>query len=144
VAACREGLVDGTLDAIATDHAPHALHEKDLEFSVAPPGLIGFETAFAVVMDLVRGSELSPLELIRRLSTNPARILRREGGSLALGTPADVVLLDPDRRWTYDPAKGYSKSQNSPWSGRTLEGRPLATVVGGRLVFDLDRGVLAP
>jgi dihydroorotase len=144
VAACREGLVDGTLDAIATDHAPHALHEKDLEFSVAPPGLIGLETAFAVVMDLVRGSELSPLELIRRLSTNPARILQREGGSLALGTPADVVLLDPDRRWTYDPAKGYSKSQNSPWSGRTLEGRPLATVVGGRLVFDLDRGVLAP
>jgi dihydroorotase len=144
VAACREGLADGTLDAIATDHAPHALHEKDLEFTVAPPGLIGFETAFAVVMDLVRRNELSPLELIRRLSTNPARILRREGGSLAIGKPADVVLLDPERSWTYDPAKGYSKSQNSPWAGRTLQGLTLATVVGGRLVFDVDRGVLAP
>jgi dihydroorotase len=142
VLACREGLVDGTIDAIATDHAPHALHEKDLEFTKAPPGLIGFETAFPVVLDLVRKDELSPLELMRRLSTNPARILRRPGGSLAVGEPADVTVLNPDTRWTYDPVKGYSKSRNSPWAGQTMEGRAIATIVGGQLVFDVERGVL--
>ncbi len=144
VAACRAGLADGTLDAVATDHAPHALHEKDQEFTQAPPGMIGFETAAAVVLDLVREGALTPLELVRRLSTNPARILRRPGGTLAVGEPADVVLLDPERRWTYDPAKGWSKSRNSPWAGRELVGRVLATLVGGRLVYHADRGVLMP
>ncbi len=142
VSACREGLIDGTIDAIATDHAPHALHEKDLEFTVAPPGLIGFETAFPVVLDLVRKNELSPLELMRRLSTNPAKILRRPGGCLAIGEPADVTVLNPDVRWVYDPVKGYSKSRNSPWAGQTLEGRAMATIVGGRLVYDVARGTL--
>ncbi len=144
VAACREGLVDGTLDAIATDHAPHALHEKDLEFTEAPPGMLGFETALAVTLDLVRRGELTPLEFVRRLSTNPARILRRPGGTLAQGAPADLVVVHPERRWTYDPAKGYSKSRNSPWSGRELEGRVAATLVAGRLVYHADRGVLVP
>jgi len=142
--ACREGLVDGTLDAIATDHAPHAVHEKDLEFTQAPPGMIGFETALALVLDLVRQGELTPLELVRRLSTNPARILHRPGGSLAPGAPADVVVVDPERRWTYDPAKGYSKSRNSPWAGQTLTGRARLTFVAGRLVYDVERGVVAP
>jgi len=144
VLACREGLVDGTIDAIATDHAPHAVHEKDLEFTEAPPGLIGFETAFPVVLDLVRSGELSPLELMRRLSTNPAKILGRPGGSLAIGAPADVVILDPAASWVYDPAKGYSKSRNSPWADQTLTGRAIATLVGGRLVYDVERGVLYP
>jgi dihydroorotase len=144
VAACRAGLVDGTLDAIATDHAPHAVHEKDQEFTEAPPGMIGLETAVAVALALVREGLLSPLELVRRLSTNPARILRRPGGSLARGEPADVVLVDPERRWTYDPAKGFSKSRNSPWAGSTFQGRATQTLVGGRLVFDVDRGVLVP
>jgi dihydroorotase len=144
VAACRAGLVDGTLDAIATDHAPHAVHEKDQEFTVAPPGMIGLETALAVVLDLVREGVLTPLELVRRLSTNAARILRRPGGSLARGEPADLVLVDPDRRWTYDPSKGFSKSRNSPWAGRPLQGRAIATLVAGRTVFDADRGILFP
>jgi dihydroorotase len=144
VSACREGLVDGTIDAIATDHAPHALHEKDLEFTEAPPGLIGFETAFPVVLDLVRGGELSPLELMRRLSTNPARIFELPGGSLEIGAPADVAILDPDVIWKYDPAKGYSKSRNSPWAGQALMGRAIATIVGGRFVYDVERGVLYP
>jgi dihydroorotase len=144
VIACREGLADGTIDAIATDHAPHAVHEKDLEFTEAPPGMIGFETAFPVVLDLVRGGDLSPLELMRRLSTNSAKILDRPGGSLAIGAAADVVILDPDRSWTYDPAKGYSKSRNSPWAGQTLTGRAIATIVGGWLVYDVERGVLYP
>jgi dihydroorotase len=144
VRACRRGLADGTLDAIATDHAPHALHEKDLDFAEAPPGMIGFETAVAVVLELVRAGEISPLELVRRLSTQPARILRRPGGSLEPGAPADVVLIDPERRWTYDPAKGWSKSRNSPWAGRALVGRVMATLVAGRLVYHADRGVLVP
>jgi len=144
VRACREGLVDGTLDCIATDHAPHAVHEKDLDFAEAPPGLIGFETAFPVVLDLVRSGELSPLELMRRLSTNPAKILKLPGGSLEVGAPADIAILDPDAFWNYDPAKGYSKSRNSPWAGQTLTGRAIATIVGGRLVYDVERGVLYP
>ncbi len=144
VAACRAGLADGTLDAIATDHAPHAQHEKELEFTEAPPGMIGFETAAAVVLDLVRKEELTPLELMRRISANPARILGKPGGSLAVGEPADVVVLDPEQRWTYDPAKGYSKSRNSPWAGEKLTGRVVATLVDGRLVYHVDRGVLVP
>jgi len=144
VEACRVGLADGTLDAIATDHAPHAQHEKDQEFTLAPPGMIGFETAAAVVLDLVREGRLTPLELVRRLSTNPARILRKPGGTLTVGETADVTVLDPDRVWTYDPAKGWSKSRNSPWAGRELQGRVVATVVGGRMVYHADRGVLLP
>ncbi len=144
VDACRAGLADGTIDAIATDHAPHAVHEKDVEFTAAPPGVIGLETAVPVTLDLVRARELSPLEWVRRLSTNPARILGRPGGSLAVGAPADLVSIDPDRRWVYDPAKGYSKSRNSPWAGREMIGRAVATIVGGTLVYDVDRGVLAP
>ena len=142
--ACRRALCDGTLDAIATDHAPHAVYEKDVDFAAAPPGLIGLETAFPVVLDLVRCGELEPLELVRRLSTEPARILRRPGGSLAQGAPADVVVLQPDHVWTYDPAKGYSKSRNSPFSGQALTGRVTATWVGGRLVYSAERGVLFP
>ena len=144
VDACRAGLADGTIDAIATDHAPHAVHEKDVEFTAAPPGVLGLETAVPVTLDLVRSEELSPLEWVRRLSTNPARIIGRPGGSLAVGAPADLTLIDPDLHWIYDPAKGYSKSRNSPWAGCEMIGRAVATIVGGVLVYDLDRGVLAP
>jgi dihydroorotase len=144
VRACREGLADGTLDAIATDHAPHAVHEKEKDFVEAPPGMLGLETALAVVLELVREGVLSPLELVRRLSTNPARILKRPGGTLAGGEPADLVLVDPEARWTYDPTKGFSKSRNSPWAGRSLVGRAVATLVGGRLVYHVDHGILHP
>jgi len=144
VRALRAGLADGTLDAIATDHAPHAVHEKDVEFTAAPPGVIGLETAVAVTLELVRAGDLAPIEWVRRLSSNPARIAGRPGGSLAVGAPADVAVIDPVRRWVYEPTKGYSKSRNSPWAGRELTGRALATIVGGRLVYDAERGVLAP
>jgi dihydroorotase len=144
VAACRAALADGTIDAIATDHAPHALHEKEVEFTAAPPGIIGFETALPVVLDLVRKDELTPLELVSRLSTEPARILKVPAGTLAVGAPADLVVIEPDHEWVYDPAKGHSKSRNSPWDGARMTGRVLATVVAGTLVFHADRGVLAP
>jgi dihydroorotase len=144
VAACRAALADGTIDAIATDHAPHALHEKEVEFTAAPPGIIGFETALPVVLDLVRKDELTPLELVSRLSTEPARILKVPAGTLAVGAPADVVVIEPDHEWVYDPAKGHSKSRNSPWDGARMTGRVLATVVAGKLVYHADRGVLAP
>jgi dihydroorotase len=144
VEACRQGLIDGTIDAVATDHAPHALHEKEVEFTTAPNGILGLETAVPVVLDLVRTESLTPLQLIRRLTSNPAQILGLEAGRLDPGSPADVTLTDPERSWVYDPFKGYSKSRNSPWAGQTLQGRAVATIVAGRLVYDVDRGVLAP
>jgi dihydroorotase len=144
VAACVEGLADGTIDAIATDHAPHAVHEKEVEFTAAPPGVLGFETALAVVLELVRRGALTPLQLIASLAWNPARVIGLPMGRLERGAAADVVLIDPARRWLYDPAQGFSKSRNSPWAGRELEGRVLATWVGGRLVYQQGRGVLAP
>jgi dihydroorotase len=138
----REALADGVIDVIATDHAPHATYEKEVEFTEAPPGMLGLETALAVCMELVRDGRLSPIEFIRRLSTNPAELLRVDGGTLETGAPADVVLVDPDRVWTYDPAQGFSKSRNSPWAGKELTGRVTATVVDGRLVYHHERGVL--
>jgi dihydroorotase len=144
VKACRQGLAEGVIDAIATDHAPHAPHEKDVEFTAAPPGVLGFETAFPVVLDLVRAGEITPLELMRRFSASPARILKKRLGTLAIGAEADVVVLDPEREWRYDPLKGWSKSHNSPWAGRAMKGRAIATIVAGRLVYDVERGVLAP
>ena len=95
-----------------------------------------------MVLDLVRCGELSPLELMRRMSTNPAKIIKRRGGNLTVGEAADVVVLDPDVQWIYDPAQGFSKSRNSPWAGQKMEGRAIATVVGGRFVYDVQRGVL--
>lgn len=144
VEACRRGLCEGVIDAIATDHAPHAVYEKEVEFTAAPPGVLGFETAVPVVLDLVRCNEITPLELVRRLTTGPARVLGRGGGRLAVDEAADVVLVDPDREWIYDPAKGFSKSRNSPWAGQTMTGRAAATIVDGKLVYHVDRGVLAP
>ena len=144
VLACILGLADGTIDAIATDHAPHAVHEKEVEFTAAPPGVLGFETAFAVVLELVRRGQLTPLQLIAALAWNPARVLGLALGRLERGATADVVLLDPSQRWVYDPAQGFSKSRNSPWAGRELEGRVLATWASGRLVYQQSRGVLAP
>lgn len=140
--ALRNALAEGVIDVMATDHAPHATYEKEVEFTEAPPGMLGLETALAVTLELVRENFLTPLEFIRRWSTNPAHLLELEGGSLAAGCPADVVLLDPDREWTYDSARGFSKSRNSPWSGQTLTGRVLATIVDGRLVYHHERGVL--
>ncbi len=142
VAACRRGLSEGVIDAVATDHAPHAVYEKDVEFVSAPCGILGFETAYPVVMDLVRSGELTPLALMNRLSLGAARILGVPGGSIEVGAVGDVVVLDPQAIWKYDPAQGYSKSRNSPWAGREMVGQVVYTLVGGSVVFDRQRGVL--
>ncbi len=142
--ALREGLIDGTLDAIATDHAPHAEHEKETDFVSAPPGMIGLETALASVMPLVGSERISPLQLVRKLSTEPARILSISGGSLAKGAAADITLVAPEETWQYDSSKGYSKSRNSPWSGESFNGRVRKTFVHGRPVYDADQGILVP
>ena len=144
VAACIAGIADGTLDAIATDHAPHAVHEKDVAFTEAPPGVLGFETALPVVLELVRQGKLSEMQLIASLTRNPAQVFQLETGRLVRGAPGDVAVIDPERRWVYDPAKGYSKSRNSPWAGQEMIGRVVTTLVDGEVVYHVDRGVLRP
>jgi dihydroorotase len=130
------GLRDGTLDILATDHAPHTPDEKDREFDLAPNGILGLETALAVTLDvLVRQNGFSLATLVDLWTRKPAALLKLPAGTLAEGAPADLVLFDPDAEWTYDASAGFSKSRNSPWSGQKLRGRVRRTYVAGRLVF---------
>ena len=140
VRAVREGLADGTIDCIATDHAPHSAVEKDLEFDAAANGIVGLETAFPVCLALVREGLLGERRLIEALTAAPARAFGLPGGSLASGAPADLALLDPGLEWRCDPARFHSKSRNSPWKGRALVGRCTHAFVGGRLVHELVEG----
>jgi len=134
VAACIEGLADGTIDAIATDHAPHSLVEKEVEFDAAANGIVGLETAFAVCLALVKAGKLGERRLIEALTAGPARAFGLPGGTLAAGAPADVAILDPEAAWRCEPGTLHSKSTNTPWKGRTLTGRCTHAIVGGRLV----------
>ncbi len=134
--AIREALRDGTIDVIATDHAPHHYDAKEREFDQAPNGIIGLETAFPLAnVELVGSGVLTLPQLVERMSTIPARIFGLPGGSLAKGAPADVVILDPDVQWTVDPATFRSKSRNTPFGGREVRGRAVATIVRGQVVF---------
>jgi dihydroorotase len=136
VEACREALADGTLDAIATDHAPHATADKEVELDRAANGIIGLETAVALCLThLVRGRVLDLGTLIARLSAGPARVLDLPGGSLTPGAPGDVSVLDLDREHTLEPPRFYSKSRNTPFGGLRCVGAPWMTVVGGRVVM---------
>lgn len=131
-AAMVEGLIDGTLDCIATDHAPHAAYEKAQEFALAPFGIHGLETSLGLgITHLVCTGKLTWTQLIRRMATEPARILGLPGGSLAVGSVADIVLIDPETTWKVDPQTFVSKGRNSPFAGQTLVGRAVATFVGG-------------
>ena len=134
LAAIKEGLRDGALDAIASDHAPHSTLEKDLEFEAAAFGLIGLETSLGLSLKLVHEGVLSLSQLIAKMSLNPARILGLAGGTLAVGAPADLTLIDLNREWTVDVGKFASKSRNCPFHGWTLKGRAVMTVVGGKIV----------
>lgn len=136
VEALREGLTDGTIDAIASDHAPHALFEKEVEFESAPFGVIGLETTLGLVLtELVEKKILSLMDVISRLSWNPARIMGINGGELRVGGPADITIIDPEKDWVVDPTKFYSKSRNTPFGGWGMKGGVFATVVGGRVLF---------
>jgi dihydroorotase len=136
VEALIEALVDGTIDCVATDHAPHALSEKEGEFDHAANGVVGLETAVCVLVDrLVKPGLLPLVTLVSRLSRDPARLLRLPGGSLGAGAPADVTLIDPDAAITIDPARFASRSRNTPFTGWTATGRPWKTIVGGKVVW---------
>ena len=132
VEACLEALADSTIDCVATDHAPHALSEKEGEFAEAASGVVGLETAVPLLLDrLVRPGILDLSTLVTRLSTAPARLLNLPGGSLAPGAPADITILDLEQPWTVDPAAFRSRSRNTPFAGFTGTGAPWITLVGG-------------
>ena len=132
-----EALADGTIDCIATDHAPHAGSEKEGEFDRAAFGIVGLETAVGLMLDrLVRPGLLPLATLISRLSRDPARLLGLPGGHLAPGAPADLTLLDPAAEWTVDPARFQSRSRNTPFGGWSVTGRPWKTIVGGGVVWE--------
>jgi dihydroorotase len=135
VEALLEGVVDGTIDCIATDHAPHATSEKEGEFDHAAFGIVGLETAVAVLLDRVVRTGLVPLPtVVARLTKDPARLLNLPGGTLTPGVAADVTVLDLDARVTVDPLKFRSKSRNTPFGGWEFVGAPCMTIVGGRIV----------
>lgn len=134
--ALRNAVLDGTIDCIATDHAPHSPLEKDCEFAAASPGMIGLETAMAALMELVTSGQLSAKRFVEALSTAPAKIARLSGGTLKQGSMADVTILDPNARWKVSKEELRSKSHNTPFLGRELVGQVTHTIVGGEVVFE--------
>jgi dihydroorotase len=136
VEACREALADGTIDAVATDHAPHSAVEKEVEFDVAANGIVGLETAFPVCLALAREGRLGERRLIEALTSGPALAFGLPGGRLARGTPADVAILDPGAAWVLEPDRLRTKGRNTPWRAKRLVGRCTHTIVGGRLVHE--------
>ena len=136
VGALREGLRDGTIDAIATDHAPHHSDEKALEFDQAPFGIVGLETAVGLAFDLVHQGVIDLNRLVELCSANPARIFDLEDrGTLRKNAWGDVTLLDPELEWTFDVSNSRSKSRNTPFDKRSFQGAAVATIVGGRVVY---------
>lgn len=139
VAALQEAVRDGTIDLIATDHAPHHYDEKEREFADAPNGIVGLETALAVnITWLVTPGIIDVPLLVERMSCAPARIFKLPGGTLRRGTTADVTVFDPGESWMVDPARFRSKGRNTPYAGRTLQGRMRYTLVGGSVVYVAD------
>jgi dihydroorotase len=140
--AILEGLIDGTIDAIASDHAPHDDYVKRCEFIAAANGIIGLETALPLSLSLMAGGKVTPARIVELLSSNPARILALSGkGSLRKGADADVTIIDPEAEWEYRPEEVRSKSRNSPFFGWKLQGRAAATIRGGRVTHSLLAGV---
>ncbi len=139
--ACLRGLLDGTIDAIATDHAPHAIEDKLCEFDYAAFGISGLETALALCLSLVHDGRLDPPTLVYKLTAGPVRAFGLERvepglGSLAVGAPGDVAVFDPEADWTVEPERLASKGKNTPLAGRRLRGRVVATVYGGKVVYE--------
>ncbi|GIW43421.1 MAG: dihydroorotase [Candidatus Binatia bacterium] len=137
VRAVREGLLDGTIDCVASDHAPHHEDEKRCEFDRAANGIIGLETTLALTLAMARETGWNRKRMIAALSTNPARILSVPGGTLAVGAPADLTLIDPNLKWVLHPEEVRSRSKNTPFLGWELQGRAVMTIVGGEIKWRL-------
>jgi len=137
VAAIKAGLADGTIDAIATDHAPHQGHEKGIDFNQALNGIIGLETSLPLSLKLVEEKVLGITALVEKMSVNPARILGIGRGTLKPGAVADITIIDPVLKWVVEAEKLASKSKNSPWLGEKMKGRAVYTIVGGKVVYKL-------
>jgi len=135
VDAIKAGLADGTIDVIATDHAPHSVIEKDTEFEYAANGMIGLESAVPLILSLVREEVLSPSEAIAKVSCNPSRVLGVGVGVMQIGSPADVALIDPDAAYRLDCRTFRSKGRNCPFHDREMQGRVIMTLCGGKIVF---------
>jgi dihydroorotase len=139
VDACIAGLVDGTIDVICTDHAPHALEKKMRELDQAPFGIVGLETALGlVVTKLIVPGHLDWPTALAKMTINPAEVLKVDKGTLRIGADADVTIIDPEARWTVEPSRFRSKSVNTPYGGWELTGRAHTVIVGGRIKFQLD------
>lgn len=136
------GVADGTITILASDHAPHAPYEKEVEFDKAPFGILGLETELPVFLDILlhQRKAVTLSKIIEMLTINPARFLKLDRGTLSVGTPGDVTILDPDHSWTYDKNDSPSLSRNTPFHGMALRGRALTTIVGGNVVWDLESG----
>ncbi len=143
VAAITQGIVSGAIDAIATDHAPHAGSEKMQEFEQCPFGILGLETAIGITLErLVHPEKITLMRMIELFTTGPDGVLNLNRGRLAIGAPADVTLFDTARRWTYDVNRSFSKSRNSPFDDHTFRGGPAATIVNGKVVWAADHVAL--
>ncbi len=136
VEAIKEGLRKGIIDIIATDHAPHEITSKDVEFDLAAFGISGFETAFALSLGLVREGVLDMPALLEKMTANPAKLLGINSGTIAEGAPADIIIFDPDIEWTVDRNSFVSKGRNTPFHGNALKGKNLFTMVSGKIVFN--------
>jgi dihydroorotase len=136
IQAMKEGLRDGTIDVIATDHAPHATQEKQLQFDEAPFGIVGLETALPLVLGLVDEGVLSLEEALRKLSRSPAEAFRLAKGTLQPGADADVTVFDPNHTWIVDPSTFFTKGRNTPYVGWNLKGKVKTTIVSGKVVFN--------
>jgi len=143
VEALRAAVADGTIEVIATDHAPHHRDEKEVEFEAAANGVIGLETALPLGLRLVAEGVLDLPTLVARLTVGPARALGLPGGTLAPGAPADLTLVDPERRWRVDPRQLRSRSRNTPFAGWEMVGRAVTVMVGGRVVYEDERPLAA-
>jgi dihydroorotase len=139
VAALLEGIADGTLGILASDHAPHAKFEKEVEFDAAPFGIVGLETELGLFLDLLvhKNKTIGLPRLIEMFTVNPARLLQIEAGTLSAGRPADVTLIDPELEWTFEASASQSISRNTPFDGWKLKGRAVRTIVGGRTVWEV-------
>jgi dihydroorotase len=139
VDACIAGLVDGTIDVIVTDHAPHALEKKMRELDQAPFGIVGLETSLGLVATkLIEPGHLDWPTALAKMTINPARVLGIAKGTLQIGADADVTVIDPALRWTVEPSRFHSKSSNTPFAGWKLTGRATTVIVAGRVKYELD------